>query len=43
VSDSTSAGLALKLWNLGYDTDKVKVLSKGTIRWEELGYPLVAK
>jgi hypothetical protein len=34
--------MALELWDLGYDRDKVKVLAEGTLRWTELGYPLTA-
>jgi hypothetical protein len=34
--------VALELWQLGYDKDKIKALRGGILRWEELDYPLVA-
>jgi hypothetical protein len=33
--------MALELWTLRYDRDKVKVLAEGTLRWEALKYPLI--
>ncbi|MBF8270174.1 MAG: hypothetical protein HW386_1883 [Gammaproteobacteria bacterium] len=34
--------MALELWQLGYDKDKLKVLRGGSLRWEELDYPMIA-
>jgi rhodanese-related sulfurtransferase len=42
TDDANSAKLADELYKLGYDRDKVKVLSGGSLRWVELKYPLVA-
>jgi len=41
VDDEESASMALELIQLGYDTDKVKALEGGSLRWEDLEYPLV--
>jgi len=41
TDDANSAQLADELYKLGYDRDKVKVLSGGSLRWVELKYPLV--
>ena len=41
--DGISAGLAMELFDLGYDLDRIKILSRGIIRWYEMGYPVVAK
>ena len=41
TDDANSAKLADELYKLGYDRDKVKVLSGGSLRWVELKYPLV--
>ncbi len=40
--DEISASMALELYDLGYDLDKIKLLSRGILQWRELGYPLVA-
>jgi hypothetical protein len=34
--------MALELNQLGYDQDKVKALSGGWLRWNELDYPTVS-
>jgi rhodanese-related sulfurtransferase len=41
TDDASSAKIADELYKLGYDRDKVKVLSGGSLRWIELKYPLV--
>ena len=41
TDDANSAKLADELYKLGYDRDKVKVLSGGSLRWVELKYPMV--
>lgn len=41
ADDSTSAEMALEMINLGYNADKIRALSKGFSRWQELGYPMV--
>jgi rhodanese-related sulfurtransferase len=41
TDDASSAKIADELYKLGYDRDKIKVLSGGSIRWVELKYPLV--
>ncbi len=41
TDDGNSAQLADEIYKLGYDRDKVKVLSGGSLRWIELKYPLV--
>jgi rhodanese-related sulfurtransferase len=40
--DASSAKIADELYKLGFDRDKVKVLSGGSLRWVELKYPMVA-
>ena len=40
--DKNAANMALALWDLGYDRDKVKVLVGGTLRWEMSGNSLTA-
>jgi rhodanese-related sulfurtransferase len=40
LDDSTSADMALELVGLGYDADKIRALSKGFSRWQELGFPV---
>ncbi len=40
-NEEESAPMALELWHLGYDHDKVLALKGGSIRWEEIGYPFV--
>lgn len=42
TDDASSATIAQELYNLGYDRDKIKVLSGGSLRWVELKYPLVS-
>jgi rhodanese-related sulfurtransferase len=41
--DASSAAIADELYKLGFDRDKTKVLSGGSIRWVELKYPMVKK
>jgi rhodanese-related sulfurtransferase len=41
TDDANSAKLADELYKLGYDRDKVKVLSGGSLKWVELKYPMV--
>jgi rhodanese-related sulfurtransferase len=41
TDDASSAGVAQELYKLGFDRDKVKVLSGGSLRWVELKYPMV--
>jgi rhodanese-related sulfurtransferase len=41
TDDASSAHVAEELYQLGYDRDKIKVLSGGSLRWVELKYPLV--
>jgi len=41
TDDASSANIAQELYKLGYDRDKVKVLSGGSLRWVELKYPMV--
>lgn len=43
TDDASSANIAQELYKLGYDRDKVKVLSGGSLRWVELKYPLIGK
>jgi rhodanese-related sulfurtransferase len=43
TDDANSARLADEIYRLGYDRDKVKVLSGGSLRWVELKYPLVSQ
>jgi rhodanese-related sulfurtransferase len=40
TDDASSANIAQELYKLGYDQDKVKVLSGGSLRWVELKYPM---
>lgn len=40
--DASSATIAEELYKLGYDRDKIKVLSGGSLRWVELKYPMVS-
>jgi rhodanese-related sulfurtransferase len=42
TDDASSANIAQELYKLGYDRDKVKVLSGGSLRWVELKYPMIA-
>lgn len=41
-NEEDSIPMALELWQLGYDRDKVKALRGGSIRWRELKYPFVS-
>ena len=41
TDDANSANMVQELYDLGYDMDKLKVLSGGSLRWVELKYPLV--
>ncbi len=43
TDDASSANIAQELYKLGYDRDKIKVLSGGSLRWVELKYPMVGK
>jgi len=43
TDDANSAKLADELYKLGYDRDKVKVLSGGSLKWVELKYPMETK
>jgi rhodanese-related sulfurtransferase len=42
TDDASSANVAQELYNLGYDRDKIKVLSGGSLRWVALTSPLVS-
>jgi rhodanese-related sulfurtransferase len=42
TDDASSANMAQELYKLGYDRDKVKVLSGGSLRWVEFKYPMIA-
>ena len=39
IDDSESAIMVLEMMNLGYDTDNVRALKGGYLRWKELDYP----
>jgi rhodanese-related sulfurtransferase len=41
TDDASSGKIADEIYMLGYDRDKVKVLSGGSLRWVELKYPLI--
>ena len=41
TDDASSANIAQELYDLGYDLDKLKVLSGGSLRWVEKKYPMV--
>lgn len=41
TDDASSATIADELYILGYERDKIKVLSGGSLRWVELGHPMV--
>ncbi|MBN2337522.1 MAG: rhodanese-like domain-containing protein [Acidobacteria bacterium] len=41
TDDASSATIADELYILGYEREKIKVLSGGSLRWVELGYPMV--
>ena len=38
--EEDSAPMAMEMWELGYDHDKVKALKGGLARWEHLKFPL---
>jgi rhodanese-related sulfurtransferase len=40
-NEGSSAGLALDLYDMGYDMDMIKILSGGIPHWKASGYPLV--
>jgi rhodanese-related sulfurtransferase len=41
TDDASSAKIADELYKIGFDRDKIKVLSGGSLRWVELKYPMV--
>jgi rhodanese-related sulfurtransferase len=41
TDDASSANMANELYRMGFDKDKVKVLSGGSLRWVELKFPMV--
>jgi rhodanese-related sulfurtransferase len=41
--DASSASIAEELYKLGYEREKTKVLSGGSLRWVELKYPMEGK
>lgn len=41
TDDASSANIAKELYDLGYDRDKIKILSGGSLRWVELKYPMI--
>ena len=43
VDDDSSAIVVDELLILGYDKDKVRVLSGGSLRWVEVKYPMVTR
>ena len=43
TDDKSSANVAQEMYKLGYDKDKVKILSGGSLRWDQLKYPFVGK
>jgi rhodanese-related sulfurtransferase len=43
TDDANSAKMADELYKLGYERDKVKVLSGGSLRWVALKYPFDGK
>jgi rhodanese-related sulfurtransferase len=40
TDDASSAKIADELYKLGYERDKLKALSGGSLRWVELKYPM---
>lgn len=40
--EKTAVGLVQDLFDMGWDRDKVKLLSDGMEQWKRLGYPLVS-
>ena len=43
TDDDASAKIADELLMLGYDSDKVKILSGGSLKWVEVKYPMVTR
>ena len=41
TDDANSANVVQELYDLGYETEYLRVLSGGSLRWVELKYPLV--
>ena len=41
TDDSNSGAVVNELLDLGYDLDKVSVLSGGSLKWVELKYPMI--
>ncbi len=41
TDDANSAHVIQELYDLGYDLDKLRVLSGGSLRWVEMKYPVV--
>jgi rhodanese-related sulfurtransferase len=41
TDDASSANIANELYKLGYEKEKIKILSGGSLRWVELKYPMV--
>ena len=41
TDDASSAAIADELLMLGYEQDKVKVLSGGSLKWVEVKYPMI--
>ena len=41
TDDANSANVLQELYDLGYDLDKLRVLSGGSLRWVEMKYPMV--
>ena len=39
IDDSESSIMALETMNLGYDTNNIRALNGGFLRWKELDYP----
>ena len=41
TDDASSAAIADELLMLGYENDKVKILSGGSLKWVEVKYPMI--
>ena len=41
TDDANSANVVQELYDLGYNLDKLRVLSGGSLRWVEMKYPMV--
>jgi len=39
--EKSAAGLAMDLYDMGFDMDMLKILSGGITQWKNLGYPLI--